>query len=177
MSNSDSSSNKSKGFIHSQTAAALIKGLFGIIMIILAYWLGMRSSQTLAPPLSCGQYGIAITKPSNGYIVVGGKVRIEGTFKELPPYDSAHVLIAGDTYWHQGQLSFDASARTWEQDIYTSSDVDVIVVLAGEPGRILMGFFKIARDVAVSQGAEYTGLPQLTSDIIECDRVSVKVQN
>lgn len=127
----------------------------------------------------CDKYGLEIIEPQGGYILKDGEVRINGTVQEIPPYGKFQLMTIADsntiTYWPQSSIAVDPNTKQWNGVIYSPYDANVAVVALGDNGQILFDFYRRAADVAISQDAHYSGLPQLTTDVEICD--SAPAQN
>jgi len=140
---------------------------------------GQASSVPTATPAlenACVKYGIKITEPAVGYSAVNGQVILEGTFSERPPQDSVQLFVTNEELWwpqRRDRIEFKSALRTWSSIIATEGGIFITVSMIGESGRVLTDYFHQAGDVTL----QFPGIKELTSDIIECDRVFVGKQN
>ena len=118
----------------------------------------------------CAEYGITITKPANGYLLVNEEVTIQGRFSKRPPDRSIQLIgFAGGQYWPHNLGNVEITATSWKGQSYGQGNYTALVAYVGENGRILFDYFQIAGE----RDSVYPGLNKLPADVVECDSVFI----
>ena len=162
---------------------ANIAWLFGVVPDAISFF-GFEypialptNSPQIAPDL-CDYYGLEISEPPGGYVLENGQARVGGTVTELPPYGSVWLMTIADgspvSYWPQSLVIVNPTTKEWDGIVHSSHDTTVAVVVLGDDAQALFGYFRQVLDTAISQGAQYPGLTQLTEDTQMCDTATVR---
>ncbi len=126
----------------------------------------------------CDKYDLTIIEPEGGYLFDNGQVLINGVAKTSPPIGDVWLMtISNDnpiTYWPQSLVSINQSTNVWNGIVYGQTNITVAVVVLGENGKALFGYFDRVEDIAQENDYSYSGFYQLTNDIYICDKVSIR---
>ena len=122
-------------------------------------------------------YGIKIHFAEEG-VEACNPIEVSGTYEIKP---NNHVLRAiefdplSQQYWPKNYLDFDETKKKWSAQVYIGGAVGakrtIIVAAIGINGRILLDY---SRKVNMEFKPKWPGLDGLTTDIVECDRVTVR---
>jgi hypothetical protein len=127
-------------------------------------------------PLPYETFGLKFTSPKEN-TGVAQKIRIEGTYRKMPPKDSVAVLEmspATNRYWFKRQRPvFENDEKWYVAGVYVSGrkDEDRILYLAmlGKSGKALRDYYLAVRE----QCPKPVGIDTLTKDVALCASVTV----
>jgi len=130
--------------------------------------------------LEAARYGIRIASPGENDFV-SNRVDVKGSYEIKPGPDiEAWVLEFSPTsqkFYPKRRVIFDQRRKNWEAIDFgiggKNSDKRILIVaVLGLGGQALCNYYQAAGE----ENKRWPGIPKLTPDSVECDRVTVKIK-
>jgi hypothetical protein len=158
------------------TAEKLNEGLRKSSLVVLCalsvplfYWMGGWTEPTFEENF-CQEYGITITEPPGGYVLLDGQVTIRGSITKKPPDNSIQVIGVAEQQYYPYTLQYvEVTETSWRGRVYGTGDFSAIIAFVGPNSRILFDYFAKAGD----ENNNWPGIEVLPDDVIECASVYV----
>lgn len=118
--------------------------------------------------------GMEITYPKDGQTIYG-EFAVEGKFKNRPTVPDVRAFVASTSdkrIWPQGSVVFNTKRKTWSCEVnlweHPKNETCIFIAGLGKDGTILCNYYGV-----VGTLAHWPPLPELTSDVVEYDRVMI----
>ncbi len=149
--------------------------IVGAGLIATGVWLAVRRDGSPSKPeRDPSSFGIKIRTPSSGSIAPFS-FEVSGEYKLLPVGHSIRVVVVeGERHWPQGVARISASNKQWRAMVNHMGGVKgqsrtIAVIVMNESGSTLCDYY----EKAGRETGRWIPISKLTSDMVECDNVTV----